>query len=98
METVIDGLAVRGRIDAVFSRPDGGVTIVDWKTGAPPGPAAARVRALQLGAYALAYARLRGLAVDQVDGAFYYAATGETVYPELPSESDLVGVLRAVPG
>ena len=98
VETVIDGLAVRGRIDAVFSRPDGGVTIVDWKTGAPPGPAAARVRALQLGAYALAYARLRGLAVDQVDGAFYYAATGETVYPELPSESDLVGVLRAVPG
>ena len=34
VETVIDGLAVRGRIDAVVSRPDGGVTNVDWKTGA----------------------------------------------------------------
>ncbi|HEV7196199.1 MAG TPA: ATP-dependent DNA helicase, partial [Pedococcus sp.] len=33
LETVIDGIAVRGRIDAVFRRPGGGYTIVDWKTG-----------------------------------------------------------------
>ena len=56
------------------------------------------MRALQLGAYALAYARLRGLPVIKVDGAFFYAATGDTVYPELPSESELVEVLRAIPG
>ncbi len=98
VETVVDDLAIRGRIDAVFARPDGGFTIVDWKTGAPPGPEESRVRALQLGAYALAYARLRGLPVIKVDGAFFYAATGDTVYPELPSESELVEVLRAIPG
>jgi DNA helicase-2/ATP-dependent DNA helicase PcrA len=27
---------IRGRIDAVFADPDGGVTVVDWKTGEPP--------------------------------------------------------------
>ena len=36
IETVIDGIAVRGRIDAVFPRDDGGWTVVDWKTGAQP--------------------------------------------------------------
>ena len=38
-ETVIDGVAVRGRMDAVFADPDGGFTVVDWKTGALPEPA-----------------------------------------------------------
>ena len=33
----LDGLLVRGRIDAVFSDPDTGKTLlVDWKTGSPP--------------------------------------------------------------
>ena len=38
-ETVIDGIAVRGRMDAVFADADGGWTVVDWKTGALPDPA-----------------------------------------------------------
>ncbi|XVX21286.1 UvrD-helicase domain-containing protein [Actinomycetota bacterium] len=97
LETVIDGMAVRGRIDAVFPREGGGVTIVDWKTGAPPGEASA-ARVVQLAAYRIAYARLRGLALDDVDAAFYYASTGETQWPDLPDESDLVEILRRVPG
>ena len=36
VETVLDGVAVRGRIDAVFPREDGGFTVIDWKTGLPP--------------------------------------------------------------
>ncbi len=35
-ETVVGGVVVRGRIDAVFADPDGGWTVVDWKTGDPP--------------------------------------------------------------
>jgi DNA helicase-2/ATP-dependent DNA helicase PcrA len=97
LETVIDGIAVRGRIDAVFPRPGGGFTIVDWKTGAKPSAEVARTRALQLAAYRVAFARLRGLDVDEVDGAFYYAGTGETVWPDLPDEGALSELLGAVP-
>jgi DNA helicase-2/ATP-dependent DNA helicase PcrA len=98
VETVIDGVAVRGRIDAVFRRDDGGYTVVDWKTGARPTGREAAVRALQLGSYAVAYARLRGLDPGLVDAAFYYAAEGATVRPDLPREEELVALLSTVPG
>ncbi|MGD2051575.1 MAG: PD-(D/E)XK nuclease family protein, partial [Acidimicrobiia bacterium] len=29
-----DGVTLRGVVDAVFDQPDGGVRLVDWKTGA----------------------------------------------------------------
>ena len=97
IETTIAGLAIRGRIDAVFPRPGGGFTVVDWKTGAKPSGAKARVRALQLGAYRLAFARLRGLTLDEVDAAFYYASTGETVFPDLPDEERLASLMSSIP-
>ncbi|MFC7595246.1 ATP-dependent helicase [Terrabacter sp. GCM10028922] len=97
VETIIDGIAVRGRLDAVFPRDDGGWTVVDWKTGARPTGHDARVRALQLGAYALAFARLRGVDAALVDAAFYYAGEGVTVRPDLPGEAELVDLLRALP-
>ena len=97
IETTVAEMAIRGRIDAVFSRHGGGFTVVDWKTGAKPSGDKARVRALQLGAYRLAFARLRGLALDQVDAAFYYAGTGETVFPDLPDEDELVALLGSIP-
>jgi DNA helicase-2/ATP-dependent DNA helicase PcrA len=98
IETTVAQMAIRGRIDAVFPRPGGGFTVVDWKTGAKPSGEKARVRALQLGAYRLAFARLRGLTLDQVDGAFYYAGTGETVFPDLPDEEHLLTLLGLIPG
>ena len=97
IETTVAEMAVRGRIDAVFPRPGGGFTVVDWKTGARPSGDKARIRALQLEAYRLAYARLRGLALDQVDAAFYYAGTGETVYPDLPDDGGLATLLESIP-
>ena len=48
LETVIGEHAVRGRVDAVFADDDGGVTVVDWKTGRPPRGDEAQVRAVQL--------------------------------------------------
>jgi len=97
VETVLDGFAIRGRLDAVFPRDGGGFTIVDWKTGIEPDARSARHRTLQLAAYALAYARLRNLPPRDVDAAFYYAATGTTVRPPLPREKALRSLLATVP-
>lgn len=83
LETVIAGRAVRGRVDAVFASEGGGVIVVDWKSGRPATGPDARVRALQLAAYRVAYARWRDIPLEQVRAAFYYASTGETHYPDL---------------
>ncbi|HET6969272.1 MAG TPA: 3'-5' exonuclease, partial [Ornithinibacter sp.] len=99
VETVIDGIAVRGRIDAVFEETgdDGRRTwvVVDWKTGAPATGARAKARALQLSAYRLAWARVRGVPESRVRGAFFHAATGETVWPDLPDAEEITRVLGA---
>ena len=98
IETVIDGIAIRGRIDAVFPRDDGGWTVVDWKTGTRPTGEEARVRSLQLAAYTVAFARLRGVLPEFVDGAFYYAVEGITVRPDILGEAALAELLATVPG
>lgn len=96
LETVIDGIAVRGRVDAVFAEGDDWV-IVDWKTGSPPTGEAARLRALQLAAYRVAWARLRQVPLERVRAAFFHAATGETVWPDLPGVEEISRVLAQVP-
>lgn len=103
VETWIGAASIRGRIDAVFPAPaldDGpasaGVVIVDWKTGSQPHGQEAATRALQLAAYRLAYARLRGIDPAEVAAAFYYAATGTTVYPDLPADDAIEQLLTAV--
>ncbi|MBL7508070.1 PD-(D/E)XK nuclease family protein, partial [Escherichia coli] len=79
-EMPIGDTVVRGRIDAVFVDPDGGATVVDWKTGKPPhGPAAMRQAAVQLAVYRLAWAALRGCPTSSVRTAFYYVRSGLTV-------------------
>ncbi len=96
LETPIDGTVVRGRVDAVFARDDGGVDIVDWKTGRLPTGAAASVQAVQLAAYRLAWHRLRGVPLSRVGAAFYYVAAGRTVRPaDLMDEAGLVALLRS---
>ena len=98
LETWIEGISVRGRVDAVFRSGDGkGYVIVDWKTGRRPRGEAAATRALQLAAYRIAYARLHGLDPELVEGAFYYATTGETVRPDLPGVREIAAILKAVP-
>ncbi|GAA3610876.1 ATP-dependent DNA helicase [Marihabitans asiaticum] len=93
LEFVLAGRAVRGRVDAVFADPDGGVTIVDWKTGRPPRGSSADGAALQLSVYRLAYARWSGLDPARVRAALFYAGTGETVRPRLLSEEQVAAVL-----
>ncbi|MDI3314884.1 MAG: ATP-dependent DNA helicase [Mycobacterium sp.] len=96
-EMPIGDTVVRGRIDAVFAEPDGGVTVVDWKTGEPPaGRDAMRAAAIQLGVYRLAWAALCGCPESLVRAAFHYVRSGITVVPDvLPGPDELAGLLAA---
>ena len=98
VETTVAGRRVRGRLDAVFADEDGGLTLVDWKTGSPGTAEVQRHRVLQLAVYRLAYARLTGRPPAQVRAAFFYAATGTTVRPELPGEAELERLLADLAG
>lgn len=94
-EMPIGDTVVRGRIDAVFADPDGGVTVVDWKTGEPPrGLEARRHAAVQLAVYRLAWAALQGCPESSVRTAFYYVRSGTTVMPDqLPDADELTLLL-----
>ncbi|WP_432509389.1 ATP-dependent helicase [Kineococcus auxinigenes] len=102
VETPVAGIAVRGRIDAVFrsTGPDGRVRwdVVDWKTGRPPVGEAARARDVQLAVYRLAWSRWHGVPLEDVSAAFFYASTGETVRPvDLFGAGDLEALVTSVP-
>jgi DNA helicase-2/ATP-dependent DNA helicase PcrA len=94
-EMALGDTVLRGRIDAVFADPDGGATVVDWKTGQPPRrPESARRAAIQLGVYRLAWAALSGCPKQLVRAAFHYVGSAVTVVPEaLPDADELVELL-----
>ncbi len=97
-ETIIDGYAVRGRMDAVFADADGGWTVVDWKTGAMPDAQQLRSVAVQLAAYRLAWAALSGGPLTRVRAAFHYVRHDHTVRPaDLLDAEGLRALLRSVP-
>ncbi|MFD4469075.1 ATP-dependent helicase [Rhodococcus sp. NPDC058505] len=104
-ETSIAGTVVRGRIDAVFADPDGGWTVIDWKTGAEPSATNEHAVAMQLAAYRLAWAELmsaraRANGGDPVDparvrAAFHYVRTGRTISPDdLPDAGELAHLIE----
>ncbi|MBI2699480.1 MAG: ATP-dependent helicase [Mycobacterium sp.] len=93
-EMPIGDTVVRGRIDAVFADADGGVTVVDWKTGEPPrGVEARRHAAVQLAVYRLAWAALHGCPESSVRTAFYYVRSGTTVVPDELADADELSML-----
>ncbi len=73
-ETVIAGILVRGRIDAVYKSADG-FEVVDWKTGSKT---LGEPAAVQLAIYRLAWAKLQAIPVDQVSAAFHYVPINRT--------------------
>ncbi|KWX65830.1 hypothetical protein ASJ79_27715 [Mycobacterium sp. NAZ190054] len=99
-DMMLAGRVVRGRIDAVFADDDGGVTVLDWKTGEPPSTdEELRHNAVQLAVYRLAWARLHDRPVSSVRAAFHYVRSGRTVVPDgLPDEDALIALLAAQPG
>ncbi|MEV0332260.1 UvrD-helicase domain-containing protein [Nocardia sp. NPDC050717] len=102
-ETSIAGTVIRGRMDAVFVEPGGRWIVVDWKTGAEPGPADEAAVAVQLAVYRLAWARLMaartGATEDQmlqrVGAAFHYVRSGRTIAPtDLAGPRELEQLIR----
>ena len=97
-ETVIDGISVRGRMDAVYAEADGGWTVVDWKTGALPDPARRPALNVQLAAYRMAWAALAGCPPERVRAAFHYVRHDVTLRPvDLLDADGLRALLASVP-
>ncbi|NKQ57463.1 ATP-dependent helicase [Amycolatopsis sp. K13G38] len=96
--TEVDGVVVRGRMDAVFADADGGWTVVDWKTGVVPEPGKLRPLAVQLAAYRLAWAALSGTPLEKVRAAFHYVRDDHTLRPvDLLDINGLRDLLRNLP-
>jgi DNA helicase-2/ATP-dependent DNA helicase PcrA len=97
-ETLVEGILVRGRMDAVFRDDDGCWDVLDWKTGRRPSEADAESAAVQLAAYRLAWHRLTGAPLERVRAGFHYVRSGETVRPaDLLDAHGLADLLRGVP-
>ena len=90
-ETVLAGVLIRGRIDAVY-KTETGFEVVDWKTGSKRlGESAA----IQLAMYRLAWAKIAGVDVSRVSACFHYVPTGEDDRrSDLLTEAQLVELLE----
>src|SRR5699024_4346679 len=96
--TDIDGVTVRGRMDAVFTDADGGWTVVDWKTGAVPDADRVPALAVQLASYRLAWSELQGGPLERVRAAFVYVRHDYTLRPvDLLAAQGVRDLLRDVP-
>ncbi|MFJ5954919.1 ATP-dependent helicase [Paenarthrobacter sp. NPDC092416] len=94
VETRIGDVVVRGRIDAVFVDADGRWQLIDWKTGRRPSGKQLATRAVQLAVYRLAWARLKGISLDEVSAAFYYVTEDAVVRPhDLGTAEELEAII-----
>jgi DNA helicase-2/ATP-dependent DNA helicase PcrA len=93
--TRIAGIGLRGRIDAVFADADGGLTVVDWKTGRPPVAARRAAAEVQLACYRLAMAELRTVPLARIRAAFHYVPTGTTIAPADLLDADGIAAVVA---
>jgi DNA helicase-2/ATP-dependent DNA helicase PcrA len=78
-------------MDAVCGGDEAGWTVVDWKTGSVPEEPLARSAAVQLAAYRLAWARLRGIPDDRlssVRAVFHFVRAGITLEPTALLDAD----------
>lgn len=90
-ETVIAGVLIRGRIDAVYKDGDR-YEVVDWKTGSKK---LGKSAAIQLAVYRLAWATLQQIPLDQVSAAFHYVPTSVTDRPaDLMDQEQLIALLN----
>jgi len=73
---MVEGLIIRGRIDAIFGEQDGAWEVVDYKTGRVPGHDSDRL-GLQLDLYALACMDVWGKKPRDLTLSFYYLAANK---------------------
>ena len=92
-ETVLGGVLLRGRIDAVYEA-EGKYEVVDWKTGKSKSGDDLAAAAIQLAMYRLAYSKLFGVPLENISAAFHYVGSNETVRPaDLLSEDQLISIV-----
>jgi len=83
----VDGVTLRGRVDAVFEDGDAGTRLVDWKTGGLGEPAA------QLGFYALLWVLERDEIPGKVEAVS--VSSGER-FEEIPSRAGVTAIADRV--
>jgi len=85
------------KLDAVFKSGDR-YEIVDWKTGSvPESKEDTDLMSLQLALYRLAYSRLRGIPIDQIDVCFYFVADNKELRPSfVPDGEELMNSWRSL--
>ena len=82
---VVNGLVLKGRIDAVYQR-DGRWEMVDWKTNRSP-----NADPVQLAVYRYAWSQMLNIPVTEIDGVFVYVRTADVVrYDDLPDVPELI--------
>ncbi len=95
-ETVINGIVLRGRIDAIYR--DGDIyEVVDWKTGRMKEGEDLSTASIQLAMYRLAYSKQHGIPIENIKAAFHYVADDRTVYREnLSTESEIASLIESI--
>ena len=104
VETHIEGVSLRGRIDAVFRTEDEDGerwVLVDWKSGSRPKMSTMQSRRFQLGLYRIAFSRIMGVDPERISTVFVYLG-GKGVAEVwdyqirggLPTEAQLAKVIR----
>lgn len=104
VETHIEGLSLRGRIDAVFRTEDTDGerwVLVDWKSGSRPKMATMQSRRFQLGLYRIAFSRIMGVDPERISTVFVYLGGkgvaevwDHQIRGGLPTEAQLAKVIR----
>ena len=94
-ETVISGIVIRGRIDAVYKEGDT-YLVVDWKTGRIKEGDQLETATVQLAMYRLAYSKLHHIPIEKIRAAFHYVADQKTIYRErLSSEDEISAIINS---
>ena len=92
-EIVLNGTLLRGRVDALYER-EGGLEVVDWKTGGVKSGEELSKAATQLAAYRLAVSKMMNRSLAEISAAFHYVKENVTVRPsDLLDESEIIGLL-----
>ena len=90
----VNGITISGRIDAVY-REGKSWSVVDWKTGGVKSGSDLDAAAVQLALYRLAFAKLEGVPVGDVSGAFHYVPSNTTLRPaDLLDEEGLKALIE----
>jgi len=95
-ETVINGIVLRGRIDAIYK--DGDIyEVVDWKTGRIKEGEDLEIASIQLAMYRLAYSKQHGIPIENVRAAFHYVADNKTIYrDQLSGEEEIAALIASI--